>query len=125
MKNFAEVTSIGFQPPPLTRSGPPVYVLDEESKKTLEEFDLNKVRDQIMEQFVDDAYYLLLDVWREGSQRLGDAMRAYKAHIAGHDHPDWRAFFTSIVGVERTVSLLKTASHPAEAPASVSLPEQK
>jgi len=132
MKSFAEVTSIGFQPPPLTRSGAPVHVLDEEARKTLEEFDVDKVRNEITEQFVDDAYYRLLDVWREGSQRLGDAMRAYKAHIAGHEHPDWRAFFTSIFGVESTVGLLKSSVQPPEpaepeepAGPEVSLPEQK
>lgn len=110
MKNFAEVTSIGFQPPPLTRPTAPVPVLDPESKKTLEEFDLRKVREQIEGQFLDEAYYLLLDVWREGSQRLGDAIRAYRTHIAGHDQPDWRAFFTGIVGTERTLALLKSSA---------------
>ena len=118
------MTSIDFQPRPLTRSGPTVPVLDEESKKTLEEFAVHEMREEIMEQFVDEAYYLLLDVWREGSERVGDAIRAYRAHISGQEQRDWRAFFTSVVGVESTQSLLKSISEPnrAEIPSSEGLP---
>jgi len=107
MRNFAEVTSIGFQPPPLTRTSAPVSSLDDESKKILSEFDIKKCHDDIINQFKEDAYYNLLGVWREASENLGDAIRAYKAHIAGRDRADWRAFFTSVWGVDKTAEWTK------------------
>lgn len=107
LQSLGNVGMVGFQPPPLTRPPATVSVVDDESRKILEGFDLAKVRASIVETLLEEAYYMLLDVWREGSDRLGDAIRAYKAHVDGQTQPDWRAFFTAIFGNEITSSLLR------------------
>eukprot|EP00210_Caulerpa_lentillifera_P000535 g517.t1 len=109
LQSLGNVGMVGFQPPPLTRTVTSIPIVDEDSKKILEGFILGKVKSSILETLLEEAYYMLLDVWREGSERLGDAIRAYKAHVDGQEDPDWRAFFTAIFGSEITNSLLRPA----------------
>lgn len=74
----------------------------------LGKLDLNKVRGTILRTFTQEAYYSLCDVWREGSERVGDAIRAFNSHILGRERrPDWRGFFVSVFGVEKMMHFLK------------------
>lgn len=44
---------------------------------------------------------MLVDVWRDGSERLPDAIRSYKAHVATRKaKPDWKGFIVGIFGLE-------------------------
>lgn len=71
--------------------------------------DMAKARTEILKLFNLEAFYYFCDVWREGSERIGDAIRAFNCHIKGNEsRPDWRGFFVSVFGVEKMVSFLKS-----------------
>ncbi|CAD7699130.1 unnamed protein product [Ostreobium quekettii] len=89
---------------------PPQSPLDPQIKEVLSKLDLNKAKVSILRNFTMEAYYLLLDVWRENSPRLGDSIRAYKAHIETRERHDWRAFFVSVFGFEKMHALLRRES---------------
>lgn len=65
---------VGFQPSDLARIATIVPVVNEKTLKILDGFDPVKVKVSIKETFLEEAYYLLLDAWRVGSERLGDAI---------------------------------------------------
>ena len=105
-------------PSPQTVGAPalPQAPPDPAVKKILGRMDLNRAKVSILRSFTMEAYYCLLDAWREGSPRLGDAMRAYKAHIQMRDRHDWRAFFVSVFGFDRMQSLLRKETPPKSTP---------
>ena len=57
--------------------------------------------------FQQEVYYMLVDVWRLGSDRLPDAIRSYKAHVATcKAKPDWKGFIVGIFGLDVIKPLL-------------------
>lgn len=57
------------------------------------------------------VYYMLVDVWRSGSDRLPDAIRSYKTHVASRkSKPDWKGFVIGIFGLETLAPLLNKKS---------------
>lgn len=57
--------------------------------------------------FHQTVYYMLVDVWRSGSERLPDAIRSYKTHVASRkSKPDWKGFVIGIFGLETLAPLL-------------------
>ena len=80
--------------------------------------------------FHQTVYYMLVDVWRSGSDRLPDAIRSYKTHVASRkSKPDWKGFVIGIFGLETLAPLLNKksavsdAEAEADAPAAASLDE--
>ncbi|KAL3140499.1 hypothetical protein ABBQ32_005085 [Trebouxia sp. C0010 RCD-2024] len=68
--------------------------------------------------FHQTVYYMLVDVWRSGSDRLPDAIRSYKTHVATRKaKPDWKGFVIGIFGLDILAPLLnkKPAASEAEA----------
>ncbi|KAL3158372.1 High mobility group [Trebouxia sp. C0009 RCD-2024] len=68
--------------------------------------------------FHQTVYYMLVDVWRSGSDRLPDAIRSYKTHVATRKaKPDWKGFVIGIFGLDLLAPLLnkKPAASEAEA----------
>ncbi|GMH33967.1 hypothetical protein BSKO_01801 [Bryopsis sp. KO-2023] len=101
-----------------------VPLLNTTIRDTLSRLDLVKTRQTILRTFTQEAFYLLCDVWREGSLVVGDAIRAYHAHIAGRERrPDWRGFFVSVFGVEKMTSLLKPEKSEKPTPAASEIEE--
>ena len=72
--------------------------------------------------FQQAVYYMLVDVWRAGSERLPDALRSYKAHVAGRRaKPDWKGFIIGIFGLDVIKPLInqRPANHiESEMPAA-------
>lgn len=103
----------------------PQLSVDPAVREMLGSLDLNRAKVSILRNFTMEAYYNLLDVWREGSHRLGDAIRAYKSHIETRERHDWRAFFVSVFGYEKMHSMLRkeTSSAAPITPASTATPE--
>ena len=51
--------------------------------------------------FQQAVYYMLVDVWRAGSERFPDALRSYQAHVASRRaKPDWKGFIIGIFGLD-------------------------
>jgi hypothetical protein len=75
----------------------------------LEALDLSALKPWVTASFCEDVYLLLLDVWRPGSAKVGDAIWAWKAHVRqprqGGAAPDYRAFLVSLFGLEMLLTL--------------------
>ncbi len=68
--------------------------------------------------FQSPVYYMLVDVWRSGSEKLPDAIRSYKTHVASRKaKPDWKGFVIGIFGLDIITPLLSKRSGAAEATA--------
>ena len=68
--------------------------------------------------FQSPVYYMLVDVWRSGSEKLPDAIRSYKTHVASRrTKPDWKGFVIGIFGLDIITPLLSKSSGAAEASA--------
>lgn len=68
--------------------------------------------------FQSPVYYMLVDVWRSGSEKLPDAIRSYKTHVASRKaKPDWKGFIIGIFGLDIITPLLSKRSGAAEATA--------
>ena len=66
--------------------------------------------------FQSPVYYMLVDVWRSGSEKLPDAIRSYKTHVASRKaKPDWKGFVIGIFGLDIITPLLSKRSGAAEA----------
>ena len=58
---------------------------------------------------------MLVDVWRSGSEKLPDAIRSYKTHVAARKaKPDWKGFVIGIFGLDAVMPLLNKKSSTAE-----------
>ena len=69
--------------------------------------------------FHQTVYYMLVDVWRSGSDRLPDAIRSYKTHVATRKaKPDWKGFVIGIFGLDLLAPLLNKKPAVAEAEAN-------
>ena len=65
--------------------------------------------------FQSPVYYMLVDVWRSGSEKLPDAIRSYKTHVATRKaKPDWKGFVIGIFGLDAVMPLLNKKSSAAE-----------
>lgn len=63
---------------------------------------------------------MLVDTWRSGSEKLPDAIRSYRTHVANRKaKPDWKGFVIGIFGLDVIAPLLikKTTATEAEADA--------
>ena len=61
------------------------------------------------------VYYMLVNVWRSGSEKLPDAIRSYKTHVATRKaKPDWEGFVIGIFGLDAVMPLLNKKSSAAE-----------
>ena len=61
------------------------------------------------------VYYMLVDVWRSGSEKLPDAIRSYKTHVANRKaKPDWKGFVIGIFGLDAIMPLLNRKSTAVE-----------
>ena len=61
------------------------------------------------------VYYMLVDVWRSGSDKLPDAIRSYKTHVANRKaKPDWKGFVIGIFGLDAIMPLLNKKPSPVE-----------
>ena len=61
---------------------------------------------------------MLVDTWRSGSEKLPDAIRSYKTHVANRKaKPDWKGFVIGIFGLDAIAPLLnkKSAATDVEA----------
>lgn len=68
--------------------------------------------------FQSPVYYMLVDVWRSGSDKLPDAIRSYKTHVASRKaKPDWKGFVIGIFGLDVITPMLSKRSGAAEATA--------
>lgn len=85
----------------------------------LQELDLAKAKSCLTRAgFQSPVYYMLVDVWRSGSERLPDAIRSYKTHVASRKaKPDWKGFVIGIFGLDVITPLLSKRSGAAEATA--------
>jgi hypothetical protein len=90
----------------------------------LGQLDLSALKPWVTASFCEDVWLLLLDVWRPGSAKVGDAIWAWKLHVAqprqGGAAPDYRAFLVSLFGLEKLLQL--TAADRARSGAAVALP---
>ena len=65
--------------------------------------------------FHQTVYYMLVDTWRNGSERLPDAIRSYKTHVANRKaKPDWKGFVIGIFGLDVIAPLLNRKSAATE-----------
>ncbi|DBB17636.1 TPA: hypothetical protein ACH3X3_002680 [Trebouxia sp. C0006] len=85
----------------------------------LQELDLAKAKSCLTRAgFQSPVYYMLVDVWRSGSEKLPDAIRSYKTHVASRRaKPDWKGFVIGIFGLDIITPLLSKRSGAAEASA--------
>jgi hypothetical protein len=92
----------------------------------LEALDLAALKPWVTAAFCEDVYLLLLDVWRPGSAKVGDAIWAWKAHVRqprqGGAPPDYRAFLVSLFGLEKLLQLTAADRTRSGAGAAVGLP---
>lgn len=111
---------------PAAVSQAPAGVYSLSVTEMLGKLDLNKVRGTILRTFTQEAFYSLCDVWREGSERVGDAIRAFNSHILGRERrPDWRGFYVSVFGVEKMMQFLKQDKSDKPTPAPSDAEEGK
>jgi hypothetical protein len=79
----------------------------------LEQLDLAALKPWVLQHFCEDVYLLLLDVWRPGSAKVGDAIWAWKLHVRqpqqGGAPADYRAFLVSLFGLEKLLQLTAAA----------------
>ncbi|WIA38616.1 hypothetical protein OEZ86_001926 [Tetradesmus obliquus] len=91
-----------------------------ELQAQLEQLDVAALKPWVLSHFCEDVYLLLLDVWRPGSAKAGDAIWAWKLHVRqprqGGGPPDLRAFLVSLFGLEKLLQL--TAAERARAGAA-------
>lgn len=91
-----------------------------ELQAQLEQLDVAALKPWVLSHFCEDVYLLLLDVWRPGSAKAGDAIWAWKLHVRqprqGGAPPDLRAFLVSLFGLEKLLQL--TAAERARAGAA-------
>ncbi|KAA6417153.1 MAG: hypothetical protein FRX49_12908 [Trebouxia sp. A1-2] len=85
----------------------------------LQELDLAKAKSCLTRAgFQSPVYYMLVDVWRSGSDKLPDAIRSYKTHVASRKaKPDWKGFVIGIFGLDVITPMLSKRSGAAEATA--------
>ena len=64
---------------------------------------------------------MLVDVWRSNSERLPDAVRSYKTHVANRKtKPDWKGFVIGIFGLDAIAPLLaKKVESDADIPVNL------
>lgn len=64
---------------------------------------------------------MLVDVWRSGSEKLPDAIRSYRTHVANRKaKPDWKGFVIGIFGLDAIMPLLNQRAATVEVEAEAS-----
>ena len=64
---------------------------------------------------------MLVDVWRSGSEKLPDAIRSYRTHVANRKaKPDWKGFVIGIFGLDAVMPLLNQRPAAVEVEAEAS-----
>mmetsp|Transcript_24742 Transcript_24742/g.68904 ORF Transcript_24742/g.68904 Transcript_24742/m.68904 type:complete len:685 (+) Transcript_24742:259-2313(+) len=85
---------------------------DDRINHQLNKLDLEKARKHVLKYYHEDAWYMLVDVWRRGSAKLDEALASAKMHVYSKLRADWRGFMMGIFGLEKMTELARKEGDP-------------
>jgi hypothetical protein len=112
-----------YQPMQQHQEKPPAvpmeaYLTPDNIARVLSTLDVARIKPWVQHNFCDEAFLLLMDVWRSDSPKVKEAVWAHYNHIERPDVPDYRAFMVSVFGLDKLVQITQASRVSAAARAS-------
>lgn len=112
-----------YQPVQQHQEKPPAvpmeaYLTPDNIARVLPALDVARIKPWVQHNFCDEAFLLLMDVWRSDSPKVKEAVWAHYNHIERPDAPDYRAFMVSVFGLDKLVQITQASRVSAAARAS-------
>eukprot|EP00873_Tetraselmis_striata_P027453 jgi/Tetstr1/447717/TSEL_000020.t2 len=73
----------------------------------INKLEMEKARKHILKYYHEDAFYMLVDIWRRDSPKLNDALTSAKCHVFSKLRADWKAFMIGTFGKDVMDSMLR------------------
>jgi hypothetical protein len=112
-----------YQPLQQQQEKPPAvpmeaYLTPENIARVLPTLDVARIKPWVQHNFCDEAFLLLMDVWRSEAPKVKDAVWAHYSHVERPDTPDYRAFMVSVFGLDKLVQITQASRVSAAARAA-------